>query len=272
MPNVKRNSNSQPQEENGDLPPIAANEDSAEGALIHHLLELRERLLYVIAFFAVCFGVAYFFAQDLFALMVKPLAAAFGESQGRRLIYTGLAEAFVTYLKIAFFTAGFVTLPLLAMQVWKFIAPGLYANERKTFFPFLVATPLLFFCGGIFAYTVIIPNAWAFFLQFETPAEVTALSIQLEARVGEYLALTMQLVMAFGICFLLPVLLVLLGRIGILTVSQLAGSRRYAFVGIMALAALITPPDVLSMIGLALPLYGLYEVSIVLLRLLVPKK
>ncbi len=274
MPNVKRKAKTPPHLAEPQNQPQAdgASEDTHEASLVSHLLELRQRLLYVLGFFAVCFGISYYFAQDLFALLVKPLAHAFGEHQDRRLIYTGLAEAFVTYLKIAFFAAGFVSLPMVAIQVWKFIAPGLYAHERKAFFPFLLATPVLFFAGGLFAYTVIIPNAWSFFLQFESPAEVTALSIQLEARVGEYLSLTMQLVMAFGICFLLPVLLVLLGRIGVLDAQQLASSRRYAFVGIMVVAAIITPPDVLSMIGLALPLYGLYELSIVLMRALAPKQ
>ncbi len=195
--------------------------------------------------------------------MVKPLALALDGQTGRRLIYTGLAEAFITYLKVSLFTASLGTLPLLAMQIWLFIAPGLYPLEKRSFLPFLIATPILFLLGAAFAYYLIIPPAWKFFLHFESPPIEGVLPIQLEARISEYLAIVMQLVLAFGVSFLLPILLVLLCQIGVLQRHRLAKSRRYAFLLILIVSAVITPPDILSMLGLALPLYLLYEIAIV---------
>jgi sec-independent protein translocase protein TatC len=229
---------------------------------IDHLLELRQRLIYMLAVFFIAFIVSYHFSDEIFALLVKPLASVFEGKIGRRLIYTGLAEAFVTYLKVALFTATFVTLPLLAIQIWLFISPGLFPVEKKVLLPFLMLTPLFFATGAAFAYYVIIPPAWKFFLAFEDTKASNVLPIQLEARVSEYLSIIMQLILAFGTSFLLPVLLTLLGRIGVITSRNLANKRKYAFLLILILAAVITPPDVLSMIGLAFPLYFLYETSI----------
>lgn len=236
------------------------------GDFIHHLIELRQRLLYCVIFFFLSFCISYFFSEAIFQFLVAPLAKIFKAEDGRRLIYTGLTEAFVTYMKVAFFTAAFVTFPLTALQTWKFIAPGLYKHERQVFLPFLLATPALFLIGAGFAYYIILPNAWAFFLSFETPGLPGQLPIQLEARVHEYLSLVMQLVMAFGISFQLPVVLILLARIGIITTSGLQKNRKYSFLFIMIASAFLTPPDVLSMIGLALPLYGLYELSVLAVK------
>ena len=230
--------------------------------LITHLIELRQRLIYCLIGFFLAFGVSYYFAQDVFVILVRPLAAIFGPDSGRRLIYTGLTEAFMTYIKIAMFSGAFISFPIIAIQVWKFIAPGLYANEKRAFLPFLIATPILFFAGAAFAYFFIIPNAWQFFVGFETPALDGGLPIQLEARVNEYLSITIQLLLAFGISFLLPIALILLARVGIVSVSSLRNKRKYAFLAILIVSAFITPPDVISMIGLAIPLYLLYEISI----------
>ncbi len=236
--------------------------------LTDHLLELRRRLLYTVATFIVVFGISYLFAEDIFAFLTQPLARIFDLQAGRRLIYTGLSEAFLSYVKVAFFAAGFLMFPVVISQIWLFIAPGLHTHEKKGLLPFLVATPFLFMTGAAFAYYIIVPAAWTFFLQFESSGSLTHLPIQLEARVGEYLSGIMQLLIAFGVCFELPVLLVLLAKLGVLKVQMLASKRKYAFLIILILSALLTPPDVFSMIGLATPLYGLYELSIVLVRMM----
>lgn len=230
--------------------------------LVAHLIELRRRLIYALGAFLTTFCLAYIFSDQIFLFLVKPLVALFGGEDNRRLIYTGLTEAFITYLKVAFFTASFVSFPIIASQIWMFIAPGLYAREKRTFLLFLLSIPILFVLGACFAYYVIIPNAWKFFLSFETTAQPGVLAIQLEARVNEYLSLVMQLLLAFGFSFQLPIALMLLVRIGALSKTFLVKNRKYAFLIIMIVSAFLTPPDVLSMLGLAFPLYLLYEISL----------
>ncbi|MDI1227053.1 MAG: twin-arginine translocase subunit TatC [bacterium] len=235
-------------------------------SLLEHLVELRRRLLISMLFFAVATCACYFFAADIYGFLVRPLAHVL-EGENRRLIYTGLGEAFITYLKLACFAGGFLSFPVIASQLWFFVAPGLYRNEKSVFLPFLIATPVLFLTGAAFVYYLVIPVAWKFFAGFENLAPTSGLPIQLEARVSEYLSLIMTMIFAFGFCFQMPVLLTLLGRVGIISSAWLADKRRYMIVAIFIVAAVLTPPDILSQFMLAVPMMGLYEISVVLVRM-----
>ncbi len=231
--------------------------------LLEHLVELRRRLLWSALAFFLCFGVCYYFSRDIYSFLVQPLAHILEQRGGnRRMIYTQLYEAFFTYLRVAFFGAAFVSFPVVASQVYLFVAPGLYRSEKRAIQPFLAATPILFVAGAALAYYFIFPAAWSFFLSFETPTGAGGLPIELEAKVSEYLSLVMKLIFAFGVAFQLPVLLTLLAKVGIVTSGGLKKYRRYAWVGMFIVAAIITPPDVITQTGLALPLIALYEISI----------
>lgn len=234
--------------------------------LIHHLIELRQRVIYAIIGFFGAFILCYAYSEEIFQFLVQPLATLLQDKGPRRLIYTGLTEAFLTYIKVAAFAAAFLSFPIIASQLWMFIAPGLYRQERKVFVPLLMATPALFLIGAAFAYYIIFPAAYAFFLSFETPGSTGQLPIQLEAKVNEYLSFVMRLIFAFGISFELPVLLTLLANVGMVSSQGLITKWRFAIVGIFIVAAIITPPDILSMVGLAIPLIILYGVSILMVR------
>jgi len=252
---------------------MAENPDSHTMPLLDHLMELRTRLLWSIVGFLAAFFVCFYFAQPIYDFLVTPLAKIMQEVGGtNRMIYTALTEAFFTQIKVGFFAAAFISFPVIASQIWLFIAPGLYKHEKGALAPFLVASPILFISGAAFVYYLIMPLAWRFLLQFQTGVEESVLPIELEARVGEYLGLVMKLIFAFGVSFQLPVVLVLLARVGIVSADGLAERRKYAIVGVFVFAAVVTPPDVISQIGLAIPMMLLYELSIYACRIVERKR
>ena len=248
-------------------------DETKQTSFVSHLTELRKRLIHSLIFIFVIFILSYIFAENIYNFLVEPYAKAVkNDGIDRRLIYTALHETFITYLKVAFFVAIFLGSPIVLTQIWKFVAPGLYQNEKKAFLPYLIATPILFLLGGMLIYYLVMPLAINFFLSFETTAGVNTLPIQLEAKVNEYLSLIMRLIFAFGLSFQLPVLLNLLARIGVIDSEYLKIRRKYFVVIIFAAAALLTPPDPITQIGLAIPLLILYELSILSVKLTEKKK
>lgn len=238
--------------------------------LLTHMVEFRNRLLWAVGFLMVGTFISYQFVRDIYGFLVQPLADAMGEGSSQRLIYTDLTEAFFTYLKVSLFAGGFLTFPFLMLQIWLFVAPGLYPKEKKSILPFLIASPLLFILGGVLVYYGVLPMAWKFFLSFQSSADETVLPVILEAKVGDYLNLVMILIFAFGICFQMPVIMAFLAKAKVLSAKTLVSKRRYAIVGIFVVAAILTPPDVISQFALAIPLMVLYEISILLVRYLNP--
>ncbi len=238
-----------------------------QNSFTSHFVELRARLLKSIIFIFFVFIISYIFAEHIYNFLVEPYANAVKDDKtSRRLIFTALHETFITYLKVAFFAAIFLGSPILIIQIYKFIAPGLYKNEKKAILPYLVFTPILFLFGGILVYYLVMPLAIKFFLSFESIGSNTTLPIQLEAKVNEYLSLIMRLIFAFGISFQLPILLNLLAKIGAVNSNYLRKSRRYVIVIIFTAAAVLTPPDPITQIGLAIPLLLLYELSIITVK------
>ncbi len=237
------------------------NEESI--GFISHLTELRKRLINCFIFLFSIFIICYFYSDYIYGFLVDPYYSAVKEDgTERRLIFTALQETFLTYLKVSFFTAFFLTSPFILIQIWKFIAPGLYKHEKSALIPYLLITPILFFLGGMLVYYLIMPLAIKFFLSFESTGAITNLPIQLEAKVNEYLSLIMKLIFAFGLSFQLPVVLSLLARIGLIDSIFLKQRRKYVVIIIFTAAAVLTPPDPVTQIGLAIPLLILYELSI----------
>lgn len=231
--------------------------DDSRAPLLDHLIELRRRLLYCLAALVVAFFVCFYFAEPIFGVLVQPLLAA---GQGK-VIYTQIFEAFFVEIKVALFAALMVSFPVIATQLWRFVAPGLYRQEKRALLPFLLATPLLFGLGASMAYFIAIPTALHFLLGFE--GMVGGVEREALPAIGDYLSFVMQFLFGFGLSFLLPVLLMLLERAGIVTRKQLVSARRYAIVGAFAIAAVLTPPDVGSQLLLAIPLCILYELALI---------
>jgi len=232
---------------------------------VKHLTDLRRVLVRSIICVVVLMLASYPFAREIYAFLSAPLAEAFGAGGGR-LIFTNLPEVFLTYIKLSFFSGFMLSFPFIAFQLWSFISPGLYKDERLFFMGLLFATPVLFFTGAAFVYYFVLPLAWDFFLSFEVPSMQEGLSMELEAKVNEYLGLTMKLLFAFGFAFELPLIMVLLNRAGFVSRQKFAKARRYALVVIFACAAVLTPPDVISQIALAIPMLLLYEVSLLFMK------
>ena len=235
--------------------------DDTKQPLLEHLVELRRRLLQSLAALAVAFFICLYFARDIFAVLVQPLLKA---GQGK-LIYTDIFEAFFVEVKVALFAALMISFPVIAIQLWRFVAPGLYVKEKKAFLPFLLMTPIFFAGGASFAYFFAMPWALHFLLSYQ--GNVGGIQQEALPGVGNYLTFVTRFLFGFGAAFLLPILLMILERAGIVTREQLAKSRRYAIVGAAAVAAVLTPPDAVSMLMLMVPLYALYEFAILAIRI-----
>ena len=240
--------------------------------LSNHLIELRNRFIYFFLFFSISFLISYLFIEDIFNFVINPFIDSVDFKENKRLIYTGLAEAFFSYLKLALVSAFIISSPFFIYQIWAFIAPGLLKREKKIIFPFLFLIPLMFLLGFVFLYYFIIPIAWDFFIAFDTSGLEKSFTLELEPKINEYISLTLKLAFAFGIAFQLPTAIFLLTILGLTSPTDLQKKRRFVIVIIFLLSAIITPPDIISQIGLAIPVICLYEFSIFISKFFEKKK
>ncbi len=231
--------------------------------LKNHLEELRQKIVFCVIFFLIAFGISYFFSKEIYDFLVKPFFNI-SENKDHRLIYTAPSEAFITYIKVSFYSAIFFSFPIFVSQFYLFIAPGLYKNEKKNILLILFFCPFLFLFGAFLSYYLIIPLALEFFTSFENQGSAASLPIQLETRISDYLDLIINLILGFGIAFQLPILLIFLIKVGLLSHQDLKSKRRYWIVIIFVIAAILTPPDVLSQLSLAIPMILLFEIAILI--------
>ena len=248
--------------------------ESSNAPLIEHLTELRSRLILSVLAFIICMVCVFPFSKYIFNFLAMPITELLAvQNQANDLIFTGLQQGFMVNIKISFFGGLIVSFPFVGFQIWRFIAPGLYKKEKLAFLPFLIASPLLFIIGAAFAYFVVLPLAFNFFLSFQNTSDLNNLvGIKYLGTINEYLSLTMRFILAFGICFQLPVLLTLMGKAGLVSSISLIRIRKYAIVSILIIAAIVTPPDVITQIILFSVVYSLYEISILLVKLVEKKK
>ena len=248
--------------------------ESSNATLIEHLTELRSRLIFSVLAFLICMVCVFPFSKYIFNFLAMPITELLAvQNEANDLIFTGLQQGFMVNVKISFFGGFIVSFPFVGFQIWRFIAPGLYKKEKLAFLPFLIASPLLFIIGAAFAYFVVLPLAFNFFLSFQNTTDLNNLvGIKYLGTINEYLSLTMRFILAFGICFQLPVLLTLMGKAGLVSSVSLIRIRKYAIVSILIIAAIVTPPDVITQIILFSVVYSLYEISILLVKLVERKK
>ena len=240
--------------------------------LSNHLIELRNRFIYFFLFFSISFLISYIFIENIFNFIINPLIDSVDFKENKRLIYTGLAEAFLSYLKLALISGFVISSPFFIYQIWAFVAPGLLKKEKKIIFPFLFLIPIMFILGFLFVYYFIIPLAWDFFVGFDTSISNNDFSIELEPKINEYISITLKLAIAFGLAFQLPTAIFLLTLLGLTSPIDLQKKRRFVIVIIFLVAALITPPDIISQVGLAVPIIFLYEISIFISKFFEKKK
>ncbi|MDI9407771.1 MAG: twin-arginine translocase subunit TatC [Candidatus Pacebacteria bacterium] len=250
------------------LPP----ESSASMPLLAHLLEARKRLVNSAIAFAIAFGICFYFAQNILNFLIRPLKTLPENMAVTQMLMTSVTEGFATNIRIAMWSGLCLAFPFIMTQIWLFVAPGLYRTERRAFYPFLIATPILFLLGASLVYYMILPLALKFLASFQTHGDATTIAIVLQPKISEYLSFMLRLIFAFGLSFELPVLLTLLARVGIVNSQGLISKRRYAIVAIFAFAAVVTPPDVTSQIALAVPMMILYELSIFSVKFVERKK